>query len=135
MLTHPRKPKATAGFTLVAVLLAVIILGSALAVIYRSIIVNVRMIDVSRERQEVAYVFSLGDLAYPLRDVEDIEEDAPVDPDYSLKEGYVFERTVDEKEDPEEGVVDDGLYVVRTIVTWGEGRNREEIVRYLRKAE
>jgi hypothetical protein len=42
---------------------------------------------------------------------------------------------VDEKEEPEEGVVDDGLYVVRTIVTWGEGRNREEIVRYLRKAE
>ncbi|MBR4946176.1 MAG: type II secretion system protein, partial [Kiritimatiellae bacterium] len=99
MLTRPRKPKATAGFTLLEVMLAVIILGSALAVIYRSIIVNVRMIDVSRERQEVAYVFSLGDLAYPLRDVEDIEEDAPVDPDYSLKEGYVFERTVDEKED------------------------------------
>ena len=135
MLTRPRNPKAAAGFTLLEVMLAVIILGSALAVIYRSIIVNVRMIDVSRERQEVAYVFSLGDLAYPLRDVEDIEEDAPVDPDYSLKEGYVFERTVDEKEDPEEGVVDDGLYVVRTIVTWGEGRNSEEIVRYLRKAE
>lgn len=123
----------TAGFTLLEVMLAVIILGGALAVLYRSIIVNVRMIDVSRERQEVAYVFSLGELEYPLRDIEDIEEDAVVDPDSSLKEGYVFERTVDEKEDPEEGVEDDGLYVVRTTVTWGDGRNTEEIVRYLRK--
>lgn len=123
----------TAGFTLLEVMLAVIILGGALAVLYRSIIVNVRMIDVSRERQEVAYVFSLGELEYPLRDIEDIEEDAVVDPDPSLKEGYVFERTVDEKEDPEEGVEDDGLYVVRTTVTWGDGRNTEEIVRYLRK--
>lgn len=123
----------TAGFTLLEVMLAVIILGGALAVLYRSIIVNVRMIDVSRERQEVAYVFSLGELEYPLRDIEDIEEDAVVDPDSSLKEGYVFERTVDEKEDPEEGVEDDGLYVIRTTVTWGEGRNTEEIVRYLRK--
>ena len=123
----------TAGFTLLEVMLAVIILGGALAVLYRSIIVNVRMIDVSRERQEVVYVFSLGELEYPLRDIEDIEEDAVVDPDSSLKEGYVFERTIDEKEDPEEGVEDDGLYVVRTTVTWGDGRNTEEIVRYLRK--
>ena len=70
-----------------------------------------------------------------MRDIEDIEEDAVVDPDSSLKEGYVFERTVDEKEEPEEGVEDDGLYVVRTTVTWGDGRNTEEIVRYMRKVQ
>lgn len=128
------RPFYRAGFTLLEVMLAVIILGGALSVLYRSIIVNIRMIDVSHERQEVAYVFSLGELEYPLRDIEDIEEDAVVDPDGSLKEGYIFERTVDEKEDPEEGVEDDGLYVVRTRVTWGEGRNSEEVVRYLRKA-
>ena len=133
MIRPLRQTHHHAGFTLLEVMLAVIILGGALAVLYRSIIVNVRMIDVSRERQEVAYVFSLGELEYPLRDIEDIEEDAVVDPDSSLKEGYVFERTVDEKEDPEEGVEDDGLYVVRTTVTWGDGRNTEEIVRYLRK--
>ncbi len=127
--------RKSAGFTLLEVMLSVIILGGALGVIYRSIIVSARMVELSRERQEVAYVFSLGELAYPLRDIEDIEEDAVVDPDTSLKEGYVFERTVDEKEEPEEGVEDDGLYVVRTIVTWGGGRNSEEIVRYLRKTE
>ncbi|MBR5592005.1 MAG: type II secretion system protein [Kiritimatiellae bacterium] len=135
-MTWRRKRKTgTAGFTLLEVMLAVIILGGTLSVLYRSIIVNIRMIDVSHERQEIAYVFSLGELEYPLRDIEDIEEDAVVDPDSSLKEGYVFERTVDEKEDPEEGVVDDGLYVVRTTVTWGDGRNTEEIVRYMRKVQ
>lgn len=130
-----KRKTGTAGFTLLEVMLAVIILGGTLSVLYRSIIVNVRMIDVSHERQEVAYVFSLGELEYPLRDIEDIEEDAVVDPDSSLKEGYVFERTVDEKEEPEEGVEDDGLYVVRTMVTWGDGRNTEEIVRYMRKVQ
>lgn len=129
------KRSPAAGFTLLEVMLAVIILGSALAVLYRSIIINARMIDLSHERQEVAYVFSLGELVYPLRDIEDIETDAPVSPDYSLKQGYTFERTVDDKEDPADGVEDDGLYVIRSIVTWGEGKNREEIVRYLRKTE
>lgn len=123
------------GFTLLELMIAVIILGGALTVLYRSIIVNARMVTISRERQEVAYVFSLGELEYPLSKIEDIEADAPVDPDSSLKEGYTFERTLDEKEDPEDGVVDDGLYVVRSIVTWGNGSNREEIVRYIRKAE
>jgi prepilin-type N-terminal cleavage/methylation domain-containing protein len=133
-MRRPLRSTASAGFTLLEIMLAVIILGGALSVLYRSIIVNVRMIDVSRERQEVAYVFSLGELEHPLRDIEDIETDAVVDPDSSLKEGYIFERTVDEKPEPEEGVVDDGLYVIRTTVTWGDGRNSEEIVRYLRKA-
>lgn len=130
-----RLQSAKCGFTLLELMMAVIILGGALTVLYRSIIVNARMVTISRERQEVAYVFSLGELEYPLSKIEDIEADAPVDPDSSLKEGYTFERTLDDKEDPEDGVVDDGLYVVRSVVTWGNGSNREEIVRYIRKAE
>lgn len=125
-------PASKQGFTLIELILAIIILGISLAVIYRSIIVSSRMVALSRDRQEVAYVFSLAELAHPLRDIKDIEEDVPVDADASLKEGYVFSRTVDEKEDPEPGVEDDGLYVVRSVVTWGEGSNREEIIRYLR---
>ncbi len=121
------------GFTLIEVMLAVIILGGGLAVLYRTIIVDSHLVALSHDRQDVAYVFSLGEMKYPLRDIEDIEEDGPVDPDGSLKDGYFYERSVDEKEDPPDGVEDDGLYVVRTIVTWGNGRNREEVVRYLRK--
>lgn len=128
-------PSRRAGFTLLELMIAVIILGGALTVLYRAIIVNARMVSISRERQEVAYVFSLGELEYPLSDIEDIEEDAPVDPDSSLKEGYTYERTLDEKEDPEEGVTDDGLYVIRSVVTWGNGANREEVVRYIRKTD
>lgn len=120
------------GFTLIEMILAVMILATGLTVIYRAIIVNMTMITVSSQRQEVAYVFSLGDLRYPLRDIEDIEKDVPVEGDASLLDGFVFSRTVDEKADPEEGVEDDGLYVVRTAVTWADGREREEIIRYLR---
>ncbi|MEG2724323.1 MAG: prepilin-type N-terminal cleavage/methylation domain-containing protein, partial [Kiritimatiellia bacterium] len=97
------------GFTLLEVILAVIILGAGLTAIYKSIIVNVRMVEVSRNRQEVAYVFSLGEMRHPLRDIKDIEKEIPVDSDTSLVEGFTFSRTVDEKEDPEEGVEDDGL--------------------------
>ena len=128
-MTNPR-----AGLTLVELVLAIIILGASLAVLYRSILVSARMVIVSREREAVAYVFSLGELAHPLRDVEDIEEDGPVDPDPSLLEGYVYERTLDDKEDPPEGVQDDGLYVLRTSVTWDAGRQRQETVRYVRAA-
>lgn len=128
--------QARAGFTLLEVILAVIILGGGLTVLYRSVIVSARMIALSREREQVAYVFSLADLQYPLRDIEDIEDDAPVDPDGSLLEGYVFERTVDERDDfLDEDVEDDRLYVVRSVVTWDDGRQREEIVRYLRQKE
>ncbi len=129
-MSNPR-----AGLTLVELVLAIVILGGSLAVLYRSILVSARMVLVSREREAVAYVFSLGELAYPLRDVEDIEEDGPVDPDPSLLEGYVYERTLDDKEDPPEGVEDDGLYVLRTVVTWDDGRQRQEIVRYVRAAQ
>lgn len=130
-----RAGKRRAGFTLVEMVLAVIILGGSLAVLYRSVIVSARMVTLAKQREEVAYVFSLGELAHPWRDIEDIEEDGPVDPDDSLEEGYTYERTVDEREDPPDDVEDDGLYVVRTIVSWGDGSEREEIVRYLRKTE
>jgi prepilin-type N-terminal cleavage/methylation domain-containing protein len=121
-----------AGFSLIELVLAIIILGGGLTVIYHTIMVNMRIMGGSRDRQEVAYVFSLGELEHPLHDIEDPEEDIPVPPDYSLKEGYVFERTVDEKEEPQEDVTDDRLYTVRTIVSREDGSSREEIVSYYR---
>jgi prepilin-type N-terminal cleavage/methylation domain-containing protein len=127
--------RSRAGFSLIELVLAIIILGSGLTVIYQSMMVNMRVMGSSRNRQDVAYVFSLGEIAHPLHDIEDPEEDIPVEPDYSLKEGYIFERTVDEKEDPEEDVVDDRLYTVRTIVSREDGSCREEIVSYYRHTE
>lgn len=62
-----------------------------------------------------------------------MEDELPVDPDPDLVEGYVFERTVDEKE-LEANQEDDGLYIVRTRVSWGQGEDQfEELVRYVRQ--
>ena len=131
-MTPPRK---NAGFTLVELVLAIIILGGALTVLYRSVTLSASMVQASREREEVAYVFTLGELEYPIRSIEDLENDAEVSPDSSLLKGYTYERTLDEKEDPPEGVEDDGLRVLRVTVTWAGGKQRQEIVRYVRETE
>lgn len=131
-MTPPRK---NAGFTLVELVLAIIILGGALTVLYRSVTLSASMVQASREREEVAYVFTLGELEYPIRSIEDLENDAEVSPDSSLLKGYTYERMLDEKEDPPEGVEDDGLRVLRTTVTWADGKQRQEIVRYIRETE
>ena len=50
-------------------------------------------------------------------------------------ERYTFERKVDEKE-LETNQVDDRLYIVRSIVSWGDGDNeREELLRYVRQTK
>ena len=131
-MTPPRKK---AGFTLVELVLAIIILGGALTVLYRSVTLSATMVQASREREEVAYVFTLGELEYPIRSIEDLENDAEVSPDSSLLKGYTYERTLDEKEDPPKGVEDDGLRVLRTTVTWAGGKQRQEIVRYIRETK
>ena len=51
----PRRSSPRAGFTLLEMMIAVVILGGALAVLYRSIIVSARMVasgsqSMSRER-------------------------------------------------------------------------------------
>ena len=49
-------------------------------------------------------------------------------------EGFTFERSVDEKE-LETGEEDDNLYLLRTRVSWGSGKEGyyEELVRIIRK--
>jgi len=107
-----------AGFTLIEVLLATIILSFGLMSLMTGLGSCATMMTLSKEYQDAQYVFSLGELKYPIVESTDVEEDLPVDPDSELVEGYVFERTVDEK-DLDTNEVDDWLYVVRTRVTWG----------------
>jgi prepilin-type N-terminal cleavage/methylation domain-containing protein len=123
------------GFTLIEILFATMILSFGLISLMSGVSNCALMMTLSAEYQKAQYVFSLGELKYPIDDSDDVEEDLPVDPDDELVEGYTFERTVDEKEE-ETGVVDDKLYTVRTRVSWGTGEDQfEELVRYVLQKE
>lgn len=121
------------GFTLIEILIATLILSMGILALMTSLGNCATMMTLAKQYQDAQYVFSLGELKYPIMDTTDVETDLPVDGDSDLVEGYVFERTVDEKKlDTNE--VDDGLYVVRTRVSWGKSDDQsEELVRYVRQ--
>ena len=122
-----------AGFTLIEVLIATMILALGLMTLMTGLSNCAAMMTLSKEYQDAQYVFSLGALEYPMKESTEVEKDLVVDPDSDLVEGYVFERTVDEKE-LEKNQVDDGLYLVRTRVSWGSGKDQyEELVRLVRQ--
>lgn len=124
------------GFTLIEVMMATIILGLGFVALLNSLTSCIRMVDASKSRQKIQYVFTLGELKYPIQEIKTtVEEDLTVTDDHDLERGFVFSRTVDEKEDPETNVVDDRLYVVRTVITWNDGNSREEVLRYVRQPE
>ena len=127
--------RTSQGFTLIEVLIATMILSVGLMVLMTGLSIGAKMIILAKDYQKAQYVFSLGELKYPVEETDDVEKDLTVSPDSSLVEGYEFERTVDEKQ-LATNEVDDELYTVRTIVSWGRGENqREELVRYVRKGK
>lgn len=129
------RKKKNSGFTLIEILMATIILALGILVLMTSMGNCAKMMMISKEFQDIQYVFDLGELKYPLLATNDPENDLPVDPDSDIVEGYTFERTVDEK-DLDTNQVDDGLFLVRTRVSWGGGDDEyEELVRYVRKDE
>ena len=123
------------GFTLIEVLIATMILSMGLLVLMTGLGNCAKMIVLAKEYQQSQYVFTLGELKYPVEETDDVEKDLVVPPDSSLVDKFTFERTVDEKV-LAANEVDDELYTVRTIVSWGRGDNqREELVRYVRKGK
>ena len=123
------------GFTLIEVLIATMILSVGLLMLMVGLSTGTATIVLAKDFQQAQYVFSLGELKYPIDETDDVEKDVPVSPDSSLVEKFEFERTVDEKV-LQTNEVDDELYTVRTIVSWGRGDNqREELVRYVRKGK
>ena len=129
------KVRHTGGFTLIEVLIATIILSIGLLVLMTGLGICAKTVVLAKEYQKAQYVFSLGELKYPIEETDDVEGDVPVSPDSSLVEGFTFERTVDEKV-LATNEIDDELYTVRTIVSWGRADNqREELVRYVRKGK
>lgn len=134
------------GFTLIEILMATMILALGLMTLMVSLSNCATMMTLSKEYQDAQYVFSLGELKYPVSESTDVEKELPVDPvrgsellesadrkTAEMLDEYTFERTVDEKE-LETNQEDDGLYVVRTRVSWGTGPDQfEELVRCVRQ--
>ncbi len=116
------------GMTLIEVMLATVILGTSLVALMMCISVSMRVYSLAYELQKVPWVLGMGEMEYPLYDAPEPLEDLVVDPDSQLVDGFTFSRDVEEDED------EDGLYVVRTYVKWGDAEDEvEEIVRYIYK--
>lgn len=149
------------GFTLLEVLLATIILGTGLAAILVSMSQSQRMMLSSSYLQTAQEVMDLGDMAYPLADVKDPDQDLDV-PETKASElwdivagshgpkltreqedkyhEYTWERVALNRNDSEEKIARLGnLYTVRVIVRWGNGRTskreEESYVTFWRKKE
>jgi prepilin-type N-terminal cleavage/methylation domain-containing protein len=112
---------ARRGFTLIEVLLATLILSVALSMILTGSSRCLTVMRRSGEYQRAQWALNRGMLEHPILFTEKIEEQDVEGEDY---EGYVFSRKIEDDED------EDGLYVVRTRVTWPSGGREmnEEIV-------
>ena len=136
------------GFTLIEILIATMILATGIMVLLTGVGNCAKMMTISKQFQETQYIFSLVDLKYPIEATKDVENDVPVEsvsaiellenPSQQMQEileRYTFERTVDERE-LETNQVDDRLFIVRSIVSWGPDEDeREELLRYVRQTK
>ena len=140
--------KSRAGFTLVEILIATMILATGIMVLLTGVGNCAKMMTLAKQFQETQYIFSLVDLKFPIEATTDVENDLPVEsmscvdlleepsPQMlEVLERYTFERTVDERE-LEMNQVDDGLFIVRSVVSWGpDEEDREELIRYVRQTK
>lgn len=147
------------GFTLLEVLLASLILGFGLTTILVSMSQSQKMM-LSTSRLETAQeVMDLGDMAYPLSDVQDPDRDLDVSEMRATElwdkiagrnarlsraqeekyRGYTWEREWLNRHDDDEIKRLGNLYIVRITVRWGDDRrgNHEEesYVTFWRKPE
>lgn len=125
------------GFTLLEVMLATVILGLGLGTILFSISNSQRMIMGSVYLETVQEVIDLGEMAYPLEDVKDVDDldvgetkatelwemlskerltSAQEDKFY----GFTWERECLNKDDDDEVDRLGGLYRIKVTVRWGD---------------
>lgn len=144
------------GFTLIEVLLAAIILGLGLSAIMVSMSQAQKCMLGSTYIETAQEVMDIGEMAYPLSDVED-EDDLDVAETRATElwtkitdirltrqqeekyHGYTWEREWINRNDDEEIKRLGNLYVVRITVRWGDdfrGNHEEEsYVTFWRKGE
>ena len=147
------------GFTLLEVLLAAVILGFGLTTILVSMSQSQKMMISSTYLETAQEVMDLGDMAYPLSDVQDPDKDLDV-PETKATElwekiagdvrltraqeekfhGYTWEReALNHKANDEELKRLGNLYTVLVTVRWGDRRRgegeEESYVTFWRKSE
>lgn len=145
------------GFTLLEVLIATIILGVGLTTVIISMSQAQQVMLGSTYLETAQEVMDLGDMAYPLADVTDPEDELEVEEtraselwekisDIRLTDaqdekfhGYTWKREWLNKNDDEEIERLGGLHIVKVTVRWGDdcrGNHEEEsYVTFWRKPE
>ena len=116
-----------AGLTLIEVLIAVALVGTALAVLLTAAGRCLAVMKASRHYQTAQWTLNRGELENPLIVSNDVAEMAVAPVAYP--NGYTYSREVDE----EAADRDDHLYVVRSRVTWSSRGTelKQEVVRYV----
>ena len=147
------------GFTLLEVLLASIILGFGLTTILVSMSQSQKMMLASTYLETAQEVMDLGDMAYPLSDVQDPDKDLDVSETKATElwdmiagdvrltreqeekfHGYTWERkALNRNADDDELKRLGNLYTVLVTVRWGDRRRgdgeEESYVTFWRKSE
>jgi len=120
-----RHHRGRRGLTLIEVVLAVAILSVGLSFLLAAASKCIAVMKVSGKYQRAQWIRGRGELEFPLAEAEELD-DMEVEP-YEYDNGLSFSREVGDDDD------EDGLYVVRTRVSWSEhGRESfEEVVRYV----
>ena len=151
---------ARGGFTLLEVLLAALILGFGLTTILVSMSQSQKMMLASTYLETAQEVMDLGEMAYPLADVEDPDQDLDIGETKATElwekvagahgprltreqeekfHGYTWERVALNRHDEDEVKRLGNLYTVRIIVRWGDRRRgngeEESYVTFWRKSE
>lgn len=117
------------GLTLIEVILAVAILSVGLTVLLTAASRCLAVMKTAKNYQIAQWTLNRGEVDYPLVNTNDVKK-LEVDP-VSYPGGFTFSRVVEDDED------EDGLFVVRTRVSWSKGDrgSYEETVRYILQVE
>jgi hypothetical protein len=114
------------GMTLIEVLIAVIFVGVALVTLLTATSRCLATMRSAKIHQNAHFALTAGEAAHPYVETNEL---ASIDVDRDeFPNGMIFSRKVDEDED------EDGLFVVRSMVTWTERGiegPHEEVVRYV----